>query len=104
MGQRLHHKPRLTTEEKTIICRKDNFVPLVDSRVVRQCWKQLVFNIDIAGFDGSAVVKVTAVPGGSDVIDVPVSPSSVVTELCDFSPYRSLGEYVEPQSFSRGKR
>ena len=39
-------------------------------------------------------------PDGSDVIDVPVSPSSVVTELCGVSPCGSDWEFVEPQSFS----
>ena len=42
---------------------------------------------------------VRAVPGGSGVIDVLVSPSSVITELCDVSPCRSDGEFVEPRSF-----
>ena len=37
--------------------------------------------------------------GGSDVIDELVSPSSVVTELCDVSPCGSDWEFVEPQSF-----
>ena len=35
-----------------------------------------------------------------DGIDVPVSPSSVVTELFDISPCCSDWEFVEPQSFS----
>ena len=35
-----------------------------------------------------------------DVTDVPVSPSSVVTGLCDVSPCCSGWEFVEPQSFS----
>ena len=35
-----------------------------------------------------------------DVIDVPVFPSSVITLLCDVSPCRSDGEFVEPQSSS----
>ena len=39
-----------------------------------------------------------------DVIDVPVSPSSVVTELCDVSPCCSDWEFVEPQSFSFSKK
>ena len=40
----------------------------------------------------------------SDVIDVPVSPSSVVTELCDVSPCGSDWGFVEPQSFSFSKK
>ena len=43
---------------------------------------------------------VRAVPCGSDVIDVLVSPSSVVTELCDVPLCGSDREFVEPQSFS----
>ena len=43
---------------------------------------------------------VRAVPGGSDVTDVLVPPSSLVTELCDVSPCGSDWEFVEPQSFS----
>ena len=40
-----------------------------------------------------------------DMTDVPVSPSSVVTELCEVSPCCSDWEFVEPQSFSfSGKR
>ena len=39
-----------------------------------------------------------------DVIDVLVSPSSVVTELCDVSPCCSDCEFVEPQSFSFSKK
>ena len=35
-----------------------------------------------------------------DVIDVPVSPSSMDTELCDVSPCCCDCEFVEPQSFS----
>ena len=35
-----------------------------------------------------------------DVTDVPVSPSSVVTEMCEVSPRCSDWECLEPQSFS----
>ena len=35
-----------------------------------------------------------------DVIDVLVSPSSMVTEICEVSPCCSDWEFVEPQSFS----
>ena len=45
--------------------------------------------------DSCAHVRVVLV-----VIDVLVSPSSVVTEFCDVSPCRSDWEFVEPQSFS----
>ena len=38
------------------------------------------------------------------LIDVPVSPSSVVTELCDVSPCGSDWGFVEPQSFSFSKK
>ena len=37
------------------------------------------------------------------VTDVLVSPSSVVTELCDVSSCCSDWEFVEPQSFSFSK-
>ena len=43
-------------------------------------------------------------PDVSSVTDVPVSPSSVVTELCDVSPCCSDWELVEPQSFSFFKK
>ena len=39
-----------------------------------------------------------------DVTDVPVSPSSVVTEFCDVSSWCSDWEFVEPQSFSFSKK
>ena len=39
-----------------------------------------------------------------DVTDVPVSPSSVVTELCDGFSFCSDLEFVEPQSFSFSKK
>ena len=39
-----------------------------------------------------------------DVTDVLVSPSSVVTELCDISSCGSDWDYVEPQSFSLSKK
>ena len=38
-----------------------------------------------------------------DVTDVPVSPSSVVSELCDVSSCCSDGKFVEPQSLSSPK-
>ena len=39
-----------------------------------------------------------------DLIDVLVSPSSVVTEFCDVSSMCSDWEIVEPQSFSCSKK
>ena len=39
-----------------------------------------------------------------DVTDVPVSPSSVVTELCDSFSCGSDWEFVEPQSFLSPKK
>ena len=42
-------KPRLTKEHKTIVCKTDNIVLLVFSRVIHQFWEQFVVNIDIAG-------------------------------------------------------
>ena len=45
--------------------------------------------------------RVRVVP---DVTDVPVSPSSVITELCVVSPCRSDVEFVERQSFSFSKK
>ena len=47
---------------------------------------------------------VLVVPDVSDVIDVPVSPSSVVTELSDVSPFCSDRDFVEPHSFSFSKK
>ena len=47
------------------------------------------------------LVRVRVVP---DVTDVPVSPSSVVTELRDVSPCGSDWEFVAPQSFSFSKK
>ena len=44
------------------------------------------------------------VPVVPDVTDVPVSPSSVVTEWCDVSPCGSDWEFVNPQSFSFFKK
>ena len=38
------------------------------------------------------------------VADVPVSPSSVVTEVCDGFLLGSDWEFVEPQSFSFSKK
>ena len=39
-----------------------------------------------------------------DVTDVPVSPSSVVTEFCDGFSCCSDREYVEPESFSFSRK
>ena len=39
-----------------------------------------------------------------DVSDVVVSPSSVVTEMCEVSPCCSDWDFVEPQSFSFSKK
>ena len=47
---------------------------------------------------------VRAMPGGIDVIDVLVSLSSVIAELCDVSPCRSDVESVEAQTFSISKK
>ena len=55
---------------------------------------------DLFDCEPASCELVRAVPGGSDVTDVLVSPSSVITELCDVSPCRSDREFVEPQSFS----
>ena len=44
------------------------------------------------------------VPGVTDVTDVPMCPSSVVTEFCDGFSYCSGWELVEPQSFSFSKK
>ena len=56
---------------------------------------------DLSDCEPASGELVRAVPGGSDV---PVSPSSVITELCDVSPCRSDGKFVEPQSFSFTKK
>ena len=39
-----------------------------------------------------------------DVTDVPVSPSSVIIELCEVSPCCSDWEFVKPQSYSLSKK
>ena len=57
---------------------------------------------DLSDNDPVSCELVRAVP---DVIDVPVSSSSVVTELCDVSPCCSDREFVvKPQSFSFSKK
>ena len=43
-------KPRVTKEEKTILCKTDNFAPLVVPGIFYEFWVQFVVNIDIAGF------------------------------------------------------
>ena len=43
-------KPRMTKEKKTIICKTDNFVPLVVPGITHLFWEQFVVNIDTAGF------------------------------------------------------
>ena len=58
---------------------------------------------DLSDCERASCELVRAVLGGSDVIDVLVSPSSVVTEFCDVSPCGSDWEFVEPQSFSSPK-
>ena len=45
-------------------------------------------------------VDVSVVPDVLDVLDVPVSPSSVANEFCDGFSFCSDWECVEPQSFS----
>ena len=54
-----------------------------------------------SGCEPDARARVRMVP---DVTDVPVSPSSVVTELCDVSSCCSDWEFVEPKSFSFSKK
>ena len=56
---------------------------------------------DLSDCEPDSCAHVRVVP---DVIDVLVSPSSVVTELCDVSPCVSDWEFVEPQSFSFYKK
>ena len=56
---------------------------------------------DLSDCEVDSCAHVRVVP---DVTDVPVSPSFVVTELCDVSPCGSNWEFVEPQSFSFSKR
>ena len=59
---------------------------------------------DLSDCELASCELVRAVLDGRDVTDVPVSPSSVITELCDVSPCRSGWEFVEPQSFSFSKK
>ena len=64
-------------------------------------WERLVKEPeDLSDSEPVSCELVRVVPDVSDVIDVLVSPSSVVTELCDVSPCCSDWELVEPQSFS----
>ena len=46
----------------------------------------------------------TSVPVALVVTDVPVSPSSVVAEVCDGFSFGSDWEFVEPQLFSFSKK
>ena len=56
---------------------------------------------DLSDCEPDSCAHVRVVP---DVTDVLVSPSSVVTELCDVSPCDSDWEFVEPQPFSFSKK
>ena len=56
---------------------------------------------DWSEFESDTQVGVRVVP---DVIDVLVSPSSVVTEFFDGVPCCSDWDFVEPQSFSFSKK
>ena len=56
---------------------------------------------DLTGREPVSCGLVRVVP---DVADVPVSPSSVVTEMCEVPPCCSDWEFVEPQFFSPKKR
>ena len=56
---------------------------------------------DFFDYEPDSCAHVRVVP---DVIDVLVSPLSVVTELCYVSPCCSDGEIVEPQFFSFSKK
>ena len=56
---------------------------------------------DLSDRESEALVFVPEVP---DVTDVPVSPSSVVTEFCDGFSCCSDREFVEPKSFSSCSR
>ena len=60
-----------------------------------------MFPDDLSDSELDSCAHVRMVP---DVPDVLVSPSSVVTELCDVSPSGSDSEFVEPQSFSISKK
>ena len=56
---------------------------------------------DLSDLESEAWVVVPEVP---DVTDVPVSPSSVVTEFCVGFSFCSDWDFVEPQSFSFSKK
>ena len=61
-------------------------------------WEDILDNPeDLSDCEPDSCAYVRVVP---DVTDMLVSPSSVVTELCDVSPCGSDWELVEPQSFS----
>ena len=65
-------------------------------------WEDLLDNPeDLSDCEPDSCGLLRAVP---DVTDVLVSPSSVVTELCDVSPCGSDWEFVEPQFFSFSKK
>ena len=59
---------------------------------------------DLSDREPDSCAHVRVVPDVSDVIDVIVSRSSVVTELGDVSPCCFDWEFVEPQSFSFSKK
>ena len=46
-------EPRLTPNGKSILCKTDNFVPLVVPGFIHQCWKHFVFYIATTGLDGT---------------------------------------------------
>ena len=58
-------------------------------------------NLSWSGCEPDSRARVRWVPY---VTDVPVCPSSVVTELCDVSSCCSNWDFVEPQSFSFSKK
>ena len=59
---------------------------------------------DLSDSEPASCELVRVVPCVSDVIDVPVSPSSVVTELSDVPPCCIDWELLEPQFFSFSKK
>ena len=68
-------------------------------------WERLVEESeDLSGCESASGELVRAVSGGSDVIGVSVSLSSLITELCDVFPCRSDGEFVERANFSFFKK
>ena len=91
-------------EKEDVRVSVDAFEIFSQGRDLESCgdlfWEYLLDKVeDLSDREPVSGELVRVVP---DVTDV--SPSSVVTELCDVSPCRSKWEFVEPQTFSFSKK